>query len=384
MKIRYSGPKLLAFLSLLVFSSLGFAQVTVGCPGGTPGAFTSLESAILSSPDNSTFLVSGTCTEFIAIQNRSNLNFFGNPSATIQAFDPSAEVLLISNSRSITFNNTFVLNGGLGVVIANTTNASFNGVTVQNSGQFGITSSNSVTHMTSSSVTASTRTGVVVNGGSFSLDGGDSISNNGRLGISAGTAHLILEDGSGPNLISHNGIAGIQIFGASQGDFTGDNEITNNAGGFFGLSVSNSSGVTITGGLINSNIGTGVICSGTAHCEFSGTHVDSNSLGGIQIIQHSDASFDGTVEVSGNTGTGVLVDQVSALTSNGGNTIANNTGDGLILNTLSGLNFLGVDTITATAGNLALNCNNGSMVEGDVSTYKPKRCGAQFQAVPVH
>jgi hypothetical protein len=51
---------------------------------------------------------------------------------------------------------------------------------------------------------------------------------------------------------------------------------------------------------------------------------------------------------------------------------------------LSALRFEANDTITATAGNLALNCNNSSMVEGDVSTYKPKKCGTAFQNNPVH
>jgi hypothetical protein len=78
------------------------------------------------------------------------------------------------------------------------------------------------------------------------------------------------------------------------------------------------------------------------------------------------------------------VDQSSSLNSLGGNTITANTGDGLILNFLSALNFAANDTITATTGNLALNCNNGSLVRGDISAYKPKKCGTQFQTVPIH
>jgi hypothetical protein len=101
-------------------------------------------------------------------------------------------------------------------------------------------------------------------------------------------------------------------------------------------------------------------------------------------VNHSDAAFDGGMDVSSNTGTGVLVDQSSSLNSLGGNTISNNSGDGLILNFLSALNFAANDVITASPGNLALNCNNGSMVRGDISTYKPKKCGAQFQAGPIH
>lgn len=54
------------------------------------------------------------------------------------------------------------------------------------------------------------------------------------------------------------------------------------------------------------------------------------------------------------------------------------------MNALSTLNLVAPDTITATGVNLALNCNNGSLVTGDISALKNKKCGTQFQAVPIH
>jgi hypothetical protein len=72
------------------------------------------------------------------------------------------------------------------------------------------------------------------------------------------------------------------------------------------------------------------------------------------------------------------------LNSLGGNTISNNTGDALVLNTLSVLKFAVPDTITATGTNLALNCNNGSLVSGDITPYKPRKCGTKFQTTPIH
>ncbi len=383
MKFRL-GTKLLSCFLLILASSLAFADtVTVGCPGGTPGTFSSLETAVVSSPDHTTFLVSGTCSEIVSIQKRNDLNFFGNPSATIQAADPSLPVVNISSSQGISFNSGFTFTGGIGLQISLSPSVRLSGITVQNSTVFGITSADSAVHLSRSSVTASTRSGIVVIGGAFYLDGGVNVSNNGRLGISVDSSHLSIQDGLGPNIVSNNGISGIQVFGSSQGDFNGDNEFTTN-GGQFGLLVLNNSGVSMTNGIINSNTGLGVFCGGTTHCEFSGTHIDSNGAGGIQIVDHSDAAFDGAVEVSGNTGVGVLVDQNSYLNSAGGNTITNNTGDGLILNALSALKFTANDTITATTGNLALNCNNGSLVTGDVTPYKPRKCGPAFQAVPIH
>ena len=72
-------------------------------------------------------------------------------------------------------------------------------------------------------------------------------------------------------------------------------------------------------GTISNNTGLGVHCGGTSHCEFAGNiHINGNGKGGIEIVEHSDASLDGGLDISTNTGTGVLVDQSSSLTSLGG------------------------------------------------------------------
>ena len=148
--------------------------------------------------------------------------------------------------------------------------------------------------------------------------------------------------------------------------------------------VSTNSAVVMQGGSISGNSGIGVNCGSTTHCEFFQTQISSNTGGGIQTATHSELDLDGGVQISGNTGVGVLIDQHSAFASSGGNMISSNTGDALIVNALSTLDFVAPDTITATAGNLALNCNNGSLVTGDISTYKPQKCGIAFQAVPIH
>jgi len=193
-----------------------------------------------------------------------------------------------------------------------------------------------------------------------------------------------MSDGNGlPPIVSNNGIAGVQLFNSSQGDFT-DLQINNNAGGNFGLLVSTNSAAVMQGGSINSNAGTGVTCVSTSHCEFAQTQINSNTGGGIRTATHSELELNGAVQVSGNGGAGILIDQHSAYTSNGGNTISNNAGDALIVNALSTLNLVAPDTITATGTNLALNCNNGSLVTGDISALKNKKCGTQFQAIPIH
>jgi Right handed beta helix region len=386
MKLHFFGPKFLACL-LLLLPSLLFAQartgVTVDCTGATPGAFTSLSQAIFDSPDHTTFAVTGTCNENgITIQNRNDLVIIGNPTATIQTLQPDLPLITVTSSQSIQIANV-TMNGGQGLQISNSSGVSILSSTIENSGSFGINSSKSQVLVIGGSVTASTRTGVVTFGGTVELDG-VTISNNGRLGISAATTHLIMQDGNGlPPIVSNNGIAGIQLFNSSQGDFV-DLQITSNAGNNFGLEVFTNSAVVMQGGSVSGNTGIGVTCGSTTHCEFLQTQINGNSGGGIQITNHSELDLDGGVQITGNTGVGVLIDQHSAFASGGGNTISSNTGDGLIVNALSTLDFVAPDTITATAGNLALNCNNGSLVTGDISTYKPKKCGTAFQAVPIH
>jgi hypothetical protein len=383
MKLR-STHNSLACLLLLLSSSLAFAgSATVNCSGVTPGAFTSITQAVASLPivGPNSVAISGTCTENVAINGYINLTLIGNPTATIQASDTTFPTLEIDNAQRVGLANLTIKNGQ-GVTMSMSTGVTLSSVAIQGSGNFGIITVDSLVHMFNSSVTASTRTGIVIDGGSFYLDGNDNVSNNTRLGISASDAHLALNDNFGPNIISHNGISGVQIVNTSQSDISGDNEITSNAGQF-GLLVQSNSSLIMSNGTVSSNSGTGIICDSHSVCDFGGTHIDGNGAGGVQVLEHSHGSFDGSVDISNNTGIGVQVEQSSSLTS-GGNTIANNTGDGLVLNTLSALKFLSNDTITPSAGNLALNCNNGSMVDGDVSAYKPKKCGAQFQANPIH
>src|SRR6476620_10882189 len=109
MRFRYCGPKLLcAFLLFLLTSALSFAQTensaAIDCSGATPGAFTSVQQAILSSPDHTNFSIAGNCTEqFVTIQHRNDLSFIALPPATIQVASPSQPVKIITHPENITF-----------------------------------------------------------------------------------------------------------------------------------------------------------------------------------------------------------------------------------------------------------------------------------------
>jgi Right handed beta helix region len=392
MKFATSGFKvLLCCLLFLLAPSLMSAQAIVDCSGATPPpVFSSISAALASLPATgpNSISVSGTCHENVIVFAHSDLNISGNPTATVVPGNASGHLLGVFNSQRVGIQN-LTFTGGNGVIVDASSEVDFSGITIQNSAGIGLTSIDSLAHIDTSTIQNNTRSGISAGGGTFYVDGFTTVTGNGRIGISMLSGHLILNGGDGvtpgsQNVISGNGTVGVQVASTGEGDISADNRIINNHG-TWGLLVLNGSAMQISGGTVSNNTGLGIHCGGTSHCEFAGgTLVDSNGAGGMEVVEHSDASIDGTNDFSSNTGVGILVDQSSSMTSLGGNTINNNTGDGIVLNTLSALRFEANDTITATAGNLTLNCNNGSMVEGDITTYKPKKCGNAFTDNPIH
>jgi len=394
MNVRPSRPRFVVCLGMLLLSSsLMFAAgAVVDCSGATPGAFTTITAALASLPaagPNSISVV-GTCHENVVIFGRTELTIFGNPTATVVPGNANRRLLVIFASQRVGIQN-LTFEGGRGVAVNDNSRVDFDNVTVQNSTGVGITSLDSFVHLAESTVKNSTRSGISINGGTFYVDSnvtGVAVTGNGRSGISIGTGHLILNGGDGvtpgtENVFSNNGGAGVAVFNTGEADINGDNRITGNQGAF-GLEVVHTSTILMSDGTISSNAGIGVHCGESSHCEWSGaTKINSNGKGGIEVTDHSDAYIDGGIDISGNTGTGILVDLSSLLNSLGGNSISNNTDDGIVVNTLSVLKFAANDTITGN-GKLALECNNGSLVSGDVSTYKPKKCGPAFQASPIN
>jgi hypothetical protein len=395
MTMRSSGPKLLSICLLVVLlpSIRAFAaDAVVDCSGATPGAFTSIHDALASLPaaGPNSISVTGTCHENVVMAGRTDLNISGNPTATVVPGNANGHLLAIGESQRVGIQN-ITFDGGRGALVSNNSQVEFLNITIQNSLGIGLTTIDSLVRIADSTVKNSTRSGISVGGGTFYVDSaetGTTVTANGRTGISVLTGHLILNGGDEvtpgtENVISNNAGVGVAVANSAEADINGDNRIIGNQGAF-GLEVIHTSTVIMTDGTISSNAGLGVHCGETSHCEWAGiTKIDSNGKGGIEITDHSDAYLDGGIDISGNTGAGVLVDLSSLLNSLGGNTINNNTDDGIVLNTMSVLKFAANDTITGN-GKLALECNNGSLVSGDVSTYKPKKCGAAFQASPIN
>ncbi len=393
MKICISVSKLLlCCLLLIVPASQAFANsAVVDCTGATPGAFTTITAALASLPAVGPNFISviGTCHENVVFFGRTDLQIFGNPSATVVPGNVNGHLLSINASQRIGIQN-ITFDGGRGAIVSDNSRVDFTSVTIQNSAGIGLTSIDSLVHIADSTIKNSTRSGISIGGGTFYVDSdvtGTTVTNNGRSGITVATGHLILNGGDGvtpgtENVFSNNTGVGVAVFNSGEADINGDNRIQNNHGGF-GLEVFHTSTVLMSDGTISSNTGIGVHCGETSHCEWSGaTQIDSNGGGGIEITDHSDGYIDGGIDISSNTGVGVMVSLSSLLNSLGGNTINNNTDDGVVVDTLSILKFAANDTITGN-GKLALECDNGSLVVGEVVPYKPRRCGPAFQAKPI-
>jgi hypothetical protein len=377
------------------------SDVTVDCVGLNPGTFATITAALASmtpSGPNSIFVTCST-TENVRITNFTGLFINATPgTATVTATDANHRPLVIFNSSNVAIDG-LNFSGGRGVAINSSNNVQLGDGGISGSSGQGLNSFNSSVDLFGSSNTSlftiqnSVRSGIVAQGGTLSLDGGVVVTNNSRLGIAMLTGHLLLNGGDGgvttpDNIISNNGLTGVEVADTAECDAGGGNSILNN--GSFGLLVIHTSTVIWGGGgTISGNQGVGVHIGETSHGEFDTVSITGNGaasttgVGGMEVTDHSDTYIDGGVNASSNTGIGIQVNLSSLLNSLGGDTINNNTDDGVEVDVLSVVKFAANDTITGN-GKFALHCGNGSLVVGDVSTYKPKKCGPAFQATPLN
>lgn len=389
-------------LLFLLAPGLMFASsATVDCIGVAPGTFTTITAALatMSHTDSNFIFVTCNPSENVFINNFSSLSINAVPgTATVISADPNRRVLFINDSTGVFIDGLSFI-GGRGVFINNSNDVQLGDGGISNSTSLGLTSIHSTVDLFGSSPTSlfiiqnSTRSGISAQGGTLSLDGSVTVNNNGRFGVVMSTGHLLLNGGDGgvtiaDNVISNNGASGVEVAGTAELDAFGGNSILNNGSDetlapSFGLVVIHTStAIWGSGGIISKNNGTGVHIGETSHGEFDTVNITQNDGNGIEITDHSDGYFDGGVNSSNNSGLGVRVDLGSVLNSLGGNTINSNTDDGYEVNDLSIIKFAANDTVTGN-GKLALECGNGSLVVGDVSTYKPKKCGTGFQATPL-
>ncbi len=364
----------------IMATSASFAKdVLVDCSGATPGAFVSINAALFGLPlqGPNSITISGTCSEGFTILGFHELTLQG--SAILKPPVPNAHIMTIFRSHGI-FVKGLTFDGG-DVNAYQDSIVRFEGVTVQNSFSSGIASTDSILDIANSSIQNNAANGLLVQGGSVSLDGGVTITKN-PTGIYAHHhARLTMSGGHGTpgaeNVIGNNSANGVVVAEGSEASIEGDNRIDNNGTGLF---VGEASMATMTGGgeIIN-NAGAGVHITKTSHGEFATLKINGNGSpafgggGAMEVIRNSDLTLDGEVEITGNRSNGVIVDESSVFTCTAGNPINNNSGDGVLVEDLAVAHFFGADTITGN-GKFSLQCDNSSLVEGDVSNLTHVKC----------
>jgi Right handed beta helix region len=405
---------LVAALFLLLVPGVARAgDVQVVCPGGAPGAYSSVTAALgaLDQQGPNSITVSGTCVENIIIPQRERLTIQAAPgqTATISAADPSRIVLATSQSTGILLLGLVFQRGATGVLVDQSNVTMVNCTIQQNSNEGLHVEIASILDMENTSIQDNQGRGIFVNGGSSVTLGtfpnqiirvlnnrGEGIhvegsmlqvnfgaldvENNAGAAIFQAGGRLLIFGGVGDgNLFQGNG-EGINIFQAGSAQFFGKNTIRNN--GDVGLQVVGSS-VQFTGrifpdGTLNATVieghaTVGVNVARLGELTMGGPHqiqnngtatADPTLRGGIRTIRGSLTLING-VQVSNNTGPGIRADQNSS-TSINNITVSNNSEEGVRVARQSVSSFFSPLTI---AGNptASISCDTTSLVFGDLT-----------------
>ena len=225
---------------LLVSLPLSAATVVVDCSGATPGAFTTISSALATLNDSgpNTINVTGTCNEALQIQYRDRLIIEGSPSAEVHA--PAGIVVNVVHSRGLILRRLTVTGGGRGVYVRAQSEATLDGVTITNGGNaLVVDTQSSLSAGGPNAVNAVAITnngfGVTLDGATFTAFGNVSIDNNNGTGIDAEASRVTFlgkqsaTAPGGPNSVSGNASHGIFAHGGTTLDFRGQNALNGNA-----------------------------------------------------------------------------------------------------------------------------------------------------------
>lgn len=411
------------FISLFATSTFA-TDVTVGCPGGSPGQFPSITAALnsldLFGPH--TIIVTGTCTEnlIIADRNRLTITAPNGRIATVNAAAPSDTVILLFRAHQISLNNLIVQGGSTGIQVALASDAVIQNCKVQNnSGDGVLMQSNSTLDLENSTSQKNGRAGL-----SAESDSNVTLStfptqrihfnNNGYAGINVDRSYLqinfgtvTVENNIGPAIFASggrlllfgdnpNGIGslfrsngeGIDFFNATSATFFGLNKITNN--GAVGLQVQGSS-LQLYGGalpngspdgtLIEGHTTLGVNVTSSADVMFDGSHTirrngtlgaDPTFASGLRVSRAS-ATISGGTKITGNIGPGILSDFNSSVQIGPNATISGNTDVGVRLFHMSAGNIIAPFT-----SNQLVTCDNTSLLFGDVAGH-PANCSTALE-----
>ena len=415
----------IAIVSVVILPPSGqAADLQVICPGGGPGAFSSISAALstLNPNDSNTITVSGSCVENIFITNFERLKIqsaFGQ-TATVTAADPSGIVIQTFQSTGIVLTNLVVQGGSVGILLNQGSNATIFNCTIQgNSGDGLDMQMASTLVMRGGTIQNNQGSGMGVAGGSNATmatqpneririlnNGGDGIDVDGSaFGVNFGTLDVennagaaIAQTGgrmeinggksvNGGNRFEGNG-EGIDIFQAGSAQFFGRNVISGN--GDVGLQILASSAMfnghgTLPDGtpnvtvIQNHNIvGVNVVrlgelgMNGPHQIQNNGSSVADPTLrGGIRVNRGSLTLRNG-VQITGNIGPGIRADQNSG-TSIANVTISSNTEEGVHVDRQSVAGFIQPFSIVGN-GLASISCDTTSLVFGDLTGVANINC----------
>ena len=309
-------------LGLLAHPLCATAQFVVDCSGQTPGAYTSISAVVPLLTNGSTVLVTGPCSENVALNGLSDL-WIGAPWGQSAALQGNLTMNGISNLFLYGLN---VSNpNGDGIVIGDSSNIQLDSISSSNNSGVGL----SLHDAASVSVQ---NTGVFNNNGGYGFSvttnslldlqgfgGSISISNNTGDGIYAersvinGGGNLVITNNkSNPSSLSPNGF-GIQFEGGARGVLIGiwqTNVISGNQAGGIELQenseISLCCNILLPPGVTLSNIvsGNGPVGIAVGHGSqltlFQGVQITNHSDAGIDVYGHSQVRLEDGNQISGN------------------------------------------------------------------------------------
>jgi hypothetical protein len=387
---------LVGLFFLVVAGEAAGLNATVGCPGGTPGTYSSIGAALTvlasQTQNHHTLFVSGTCTENVEVHNHADLHIVGSPSATILdagTGTPTFIPPIIFSVRSrLTLENLTIGATGSATPFVPVTAAGggTNSITINRCTlQGGSFPGGLWLHRGSTVVLQSTIIQDNVNSGVRVDAGADLIiaeatppntptviqrNSNFGIGVSDGGNVLLREGG---NRIQHNGTgissAGGHVFLCCDSG----TQITNNRVGI----RANGGTVRINSNFeISDNSIAGVLVTGANAALTAGTYRGNGAAGDVTsggVIAEGSSHVDlFNADVSGNRGSGlVLRDNSSARVFN--SALQNNGGSGVRVMALATANLFGGNA-AAGNGNYDLFCTPNSYASGDDSGMKRKFC----------
>jgi hypothetical protein len=403
---------LLPLLLAMCLCAAHATDVTVGCPGGLVGQFTTINDA-LNSLDQfgpHSIVVSGTCTENLFVHDRNGITIFaasGQTATVANATNPPNLVIQFYRARRMLLIGLTVQGGSGGILVNEDSDVQIQNCTVQgNAGDGFVVQDGASVGIENSIFQNNTGNGIVA-GANATLTLATSpqqriqIRNNGFAGINVDGSFLQInfgtvtsENNGGPGMVAtggrllifgdsptsngnlfQNNHDGVDIFNGATALFYGQNIVRNN--GQVGLQVDGSTADFLGGSLPN---GTpdgidiaghsllGVNVTGSSEVSFSGAHKvhyngsrgDPDFLSGARVSRSS-MTLDGNTHVDHNVGPGVLADFKSGLAILAPVSVLGNGGGGVRLLHLSA----GDVTAGLSTSIQSISCDDTSILFGN-------------------